>query len=190
MCIRDSCCLLLCTSGVVTGVSIQCAHKPKSIQVAFLACASFEQVIRVLATARQHLGEILSACEFLDADSMANVTTYVEGVKNPLSAAEAGEHGGPFYMLVETSGSHAGHDAEKLETFLQVRFYCMFSTQHSCLNLQSIPEGVMCLSHLHFANARQSAIKNVCQMSMHCNPGSTIELFMHVVMHARQDMLT
>lgn len=35
------------------------------------------------------------------------------GVSNPLPDGER-----PFYMLIETSGSHAGHDHEKLEQFL------------------------------------------------------------------------
>ncbi len=51
--------------------------------------------------------------------------TYLEGVSNPLAghgAESAGERGSQaFYVLVETSGSEARHDAEKLEGFLEVR---------------------------------------------------------------------
>jgi hypothetical protein len=61
-------------SGVVTGVSIQCAPRPSSVQVAFLSCASFQQVQQVLMLPKRRLGEILSACEFLDSESMAMVS--------------------------------------------------------------------------------------------------------------------
>lgn len=67
------------TLGVVTAVSIQCVPRPASVQLAFLACASFEHVQRVLQAAKASLGEILSACEFLDAESMAMATTYLPG---------------------------------------------------------------------------------------------------------------
>lgn len=64
---------------------------------------------------------------------MAMVTKHLDGVRNPLqqtrSASEAatadssdagGGQGGPFYMVVETQGSNAEHDQQKLEGFLEV----------------------------------------------------------------------
>lgn len=41
--------LLLCSlrAGVVTAVAIQCAPRPASVQSVFLACASFEAVLKV-----------------------------------------------------------------------------------------------------------------------------------------------
>ncbi len=112
-----------------------CCYGPAAVhvllQVAFLEAPSFEAVQAVLARAKAQLGEILSAVEFLDAESMSMVTQHLEGVRNPLSASGSdsssdssssgsGEQGGPFYMVVETSGSHEAHDAEKLEAFLEV----------------------------------------------------------------------
>lgn len=119
------------TLGVITAVAIQCAPKPASVQLAFLSCPSFAAVQQVLRHAKQSLGEILSAVEFLDQESMAMATQHLPGVSNPLAQAGpdaaqqqqqqggGGEQGGPFYMLVETQGSHAGHDKEKLEGFLE-----------------------------------------------------------------------
>lgn len=101
------------TLGVVTAVSIACPPRPASVQLAFLACESFEKVQGVLAAARRGLGEILSACEFLDAASMELVTGHLEGVKSPLAGPPA-----PFYMLIETSGSSMEHDTAKVEAFL------------------------------------------------------------------------
>jgi D-2-hydroxyglutarate dehydrogenase len=103
------------------------------VQLAFLSCPSFGAVQQVLKHAKQSLGEILSAVEFLDQESMNMATQYLPGVSNPLTQAgpdaaqqqqqqqQGGEEqGGPFYMVVETQGSNAAHDKEKLEGFLEV----------------------------------------------------------------------
>lgn len=103
------------TLGVITAVALQCAPRPRAVQVAFLACRSFEHVQRVLQAAKSQLGEILSAVEFLDACSLTMVLTHIPNTVNPLpSAADA-----PLYMVVETSGSNAQHDAEKMDAFVQ-----------------------------------------------------------------------
>ena len=60
--------------------------------------------------ARQKLGEILSAFEFLDQQSLELTLEHLEGVRNPLPDAAA-----PFYLVVETSGSSEEHDNEKLQ---------------------------------------------------------------------------
>jgi len=56
------------------------------------------------------LNEILSAFEFIDAEAMSSVTAHLH-VSNPISSSA-------FYVLVETSGSNAAHDEDKLQTFL------------------------------------------------------------------------
>eukprot|EP00775_Hariotina_reticulata_P011142 gene11142-11295_t len=116
--------------GVVTAVAIQCAPKPASVQLAFFQCPSFQAVQHVLLSAKQQLGEILSAVEFLDTESLQMVTTHLPGVSNPLQTGSAagqqqqqdaseGQQQHPFYMLVETQGSNEMHDREKLEAFLE-----------------------------------------------------------------------
>lgn len=123
-------CCNTCT-GVVTAVAIQCAPKPSSVQVAFLQCPSFAAVQQVLSAAKQQLGEILSAVEFLDAASLQLATTLLPWVSNPLgstgaaAAAAAGQAAAAagdssMYMVIETQGSNEAHDKEKLESFLEV----------------------------------------------------------------------
>lgn len=51
--------------------------------------------------ARANLGEILSSCEFMDAESMECVTNNL-GLSSPIEKQ-------PFYMLIETSGSKLVH---------------------------------------------------------------------------------
>jgi D-2-hydroxyglutarate dehydrogenase len=117
--LAPTCCPAACAAGIITSVAIQCAPRPASVQLAFLACASFQHVQQVLLLARRRLGEILSAVEFLDSESMSMVTGHLPDCKNPLGSAAEAAAGGPFYMLVETHGSNEAHDAQKLEAFLE-----------------------------------------------------------------------
>ena len=100
------------TLGVVTKVAIVCPPKPKSVNVAFLAVDDFSTLTQLIRRARASLGEIISAIEFLDSESMRLVTSHL-GLANPLE----GSHN--FYMLIETSGSNAAHDDEKIQGFLE-----------------------------------------------------------------------
>lgn len=110
------------TLGIVTGVALQCPPLPRSVQLAFLAVKSFPQVVQILQRAREALGEVLSAVEFLDGASMELVTSgYLPGVVNPLTMGGLQDASAPglFYMVVETRGSNEGHDKEKLNSFLE-----------------------------------------------------------------------
>lgn len=99
------------TLGIITKVVIQCPPMPKAINLAFLGLESFENVLSVLRETKQELGEIMSSCETIDADSLAVVTDHLK-VKSPLKKF-------PFYMVIETHGSNMDHDEEKLNLFLE-----------------------------------------------------------------------
>jgi FAD/FMN-containing dehydrogenase len=101
------------TLGCITAASVLCPPLPATRNVAFLSLPSFDACLKTLALARKHLGEILSAFEFLDKEALDLTLHYVHGIQAPLP--DAGE---PFYVLVETSGSNAEHDNAKLEAFL------------------------------------------------------------------------
>uniref|UniRef100_A0A3P8UYX7 D-2-hydroxyglutarate dehydrogenase, mitochondrial n=1 Tax=Cynoglossus semilaevis TaxID=244447 RepID=A0A3P8UYX7_CYNSE len=83
------------TLGVITAVSILCPPKPKSVNVVFLGCESFQKLLQTFQLCKGMLGEILSAFEFLDSEYC------------------------PFYIVIETSGSDSTHDEEKLHNFLE-----------------------------------------------------------------------
>ncbi|XP_035276490.1 D-2-hydroxyglutarate dehydrogenase, mitochondrial isoform X1 [Anguilla anguilla] len=99
------------TLGVITAVSILCPHKPNAVNVAFLGCSSFQQLLETFQCCRGMLGEILSAFEFLDSSCMKLLETHLKLV-NPITES-------PFYILIETAGSNATHDEEKLHSFLE-----------------------------------------------------------------------
>ncbi|KAK4138312.1 hypothetical protein BT67DRAFT_430953 [Trichocladium antarcticum] len=100
------------TIGIITKVSILCPQRPQAQNVAFFGLESFEQVQLAFRAAKGQLSEILSAFELMDEGSQALVR---QVTKNP-SPLE-GRY--PFYCLIETSGSNADHDGEKLQSFLE-----------------------------------------------------------------------
>ncbi|KAL8711774.1 MAG: hypothetical protein Q9220_003945 [cf. Caloplaca sp. 1 TL-2023] len=100
------------TLGIITGVAILCPQRSSAVNVAFLGLDSFEKVQQTYSEAKRQLSEVLSAFELMDGRSQDLVSS-VTNKKRPLE----GEH--PFYCLVETSGSNADHDNEKLEKFLE-----------------------------------------------------------------------
>lgn len=98
--------------GVITKVAISCPPLPKHINVAMLCCKSFDQVLAVYDIAKDMLGEILSACEFMDNSAVMSVKwNYLTmwGIPNQ-----------PFYILIETSGAYDPHDEAKLTSLFNV----------------------------------------------------------------------
>lgn len=63
-----------------------------------------------IASARD-LGEILSAAEFFDHASLELVLRHIPDTRSPLPPA-------PLYMVIETAGSVAQHDGDKVDRFL------------------------------------------------------------------------
>ncbi|XP_031813308.1 D-2-hydroxyglutarate dehydrogenase, mitochondrial isoform X1 [Sarcophilus harrisii] len=99
------------TLGIITAVSILCSQKPKVVNVAFLGCPGFSEVLQTFSTCKGMLGEILSAFEFMDDRCMQLVESHLR-LSSPIKE-------NPFYVLIETSGSDARHDEEKLTNFLE-----------------------------------------------------------------------
>lgn len=100
------------TIGIITKVSIQCPQRSGAQNVAFFGLESFDKVQQAFREAKGQLSEILSAFELMDEGSQALVRQ-VTNNKRPL------EEQYPFYCLIETSGSNADHDSEKLQAFLE-----------------------------------------------------------------------
>lgn len=101
------------TLGVITKCALLCPKKPRSVQVAVVACDSYASVLKTMQLAKSELSDILSACEFFDAASLALVLRHIPGTRDPLSEKHA------FYVLLETHGSNAEHDLAKVGTMLE-----------------------------------------------------------------------
>lgn len=97
--------------GVITKASVQCPPLSPAKHVVLLGVPSYQHAVQTFQRARLELGEILSAFEFFDAGSVA-------GVEQNLNLTIPEFLPGKFGVLVETSGSNAEHDHEKLMEFL------------------------------------------------------------------------
>lgn len=64
--------------GVITRAVITCPPRPRSVNLAFLACDSFANCISVLKSAKLELGEILSSFEFLDQATLRMVVKHLK----------------------------------------------------------------------------------------------------------------
>jgi D-2-hydroxyglutarate dehydrogenase len=102
--------------GVVTKATMLVPRKPAAVHVLYLALPSYDAVLKAMAAAKDALGEILSAIEFQDACSLELVLKH-QGLKPPFDGESAKS---PFFLLVETSGSVADHDQDKLCRFCEL----------------------------------------------------------------------
>lgn len=99
------------TLGVITGVAMACPTLLSSRQAAFVACKTYADVLKVLKIAKEQLGEVLAAMEWMDSSVLQLCEK--AGIYNlPLSNKTG------HFLLVETHGSNANHDQEKMEQFL------------------------------------------------------------------------
>lgn len=103
------------TLGVITKVALHCPRLPNARHAVFVACDTFEHVLKTLATAKDMLGEILAAFEFMDADVMRLIQ---RDKKVPITQ-EGGDSVYPYCVLIETHGSNSDHDMAKLEQFFE-----------------------------------------------------------------------
>lgn len=102
------------TLGVITKVALSCPRLPSSKNTAFLACNTFESVCKTLSCAKDELGEILAAFEFMDEEVLSQVASEV-----PIPLKNENGDNYRFCVLVETQGSNIDHDTSKLEMFLE-----------------------------------------------------------------------
>jgi len=102
------------TLGIITKVGLSCPPLPKARNAAFLACETFEDVLQTLSCAKDELGEVLSAFEFMD-EEVLNIVATEKTI--PLTRGDGKNY--RFCVLVETQGTNNAHDNEKIESFLQ-----------------------------------------------------------------------
>ncbi|RSH81472.1 hypothetical protein EHS25_006829 [Saitozyma podzolica] len=105
------------TIGVITAISILCPRRPTAMNVAVFSLPSYEAVQKVFSEAKGSLGEILSAFEFWDKQSFSLVKHHME--EHLGGERKVFETEGEFYCLIETAGSNAEHDEEKLSNLLE-----------------------------------------------------------------------
>lgn len=103
------------TLGVITRIVLKLFPKPGSTMTAICAADDFETVLRLLSSARQVLGPLLSAFEVMWPDYWQFATTDAPGVRNPFGKDSLPR---AAYVLVEALGTDAMLDAPRFETWL------------------------------------------------------------------------
>jgi FAD/FMN-containing dehydrogenase len=96
------------TLGVITAAVLRLYPAPASRAVAFVAVASPSAALQLLHEAQHRAGASLTACELMDALSLAFVLRHTQGARRPLDEPS------PWYVLLEISSFGAGEPADLL----------------------------------------------------------------------------
>lgn len=112
------------TLGIITRLAIACPVKSNSVDLVVVKVDGFTNVTALLRLARRDLGEILSAYEFMDDQSVKLATKHLTHVSNPLAddSDEQPSGIGSGMVLIECAGSNSEHNRAKLEMFLENAF--------------------------------------------------------------------
>ncbi|TNV79588.1 hypothetical protein FGO68_gene505 [Halteria grandinella] len=90
------------TLGAITKCAILCPPLPKFRHLCLVSCRSFEQVLKILRSAKHELSDILQAVEFMDGNAMETTLSQLN-FKNPFESRLY-----PFYALVEVASNREG----------------------------------------------------------------------------------
>jgi len=103
------------TLGVITKIALSCPPQSTSTNVGFFSCPTFDSVTQLLQLSKKHLGEIVSAFEYLDQESVDMALDMLPDLMfRPSSGPDR-----MYYVVLETRGSNSNHDQEKLGYFLE-----------------------------------------------------------------------
>lgn len=108
------------TLGIITRLSIACPIKSNCVDTVIVKVHDFKHVAALLRMAKRELGEILSAYEFMDDQSVKLATEHLMHVSDPLADDSNEETSaiGSGMVLIECAGSNSEHSRVKLESFL------------------------------------------------------------------------
>ena len=100
------------TLGVITAATLKLWPKMRSSATAFIAMATPEAAVKLLAVLRAQAGERLSSFELLPRIAVELTTRYISGVTDPLTTAY------PWYILCELTSAADEPLAELLQQTL------------------------------------------------------------------------
>lgn len=105
------------TLGIITKLALSCPPCSMSTNLVFFTCPAFGCVTELMKLAKNKLGEILSAFEYLDQDSVDLALEMLPDLSFRPNASSDGQR--MYYVVLETRGSDHAHDIEKLERLLE-----------------------------------------------------------------------
>ncbi len=98
--------------GLITRIVFRLSVKPRTHNVALVACNDYAQIVAVLNKVKALLGSSLCGFEVMWKDFYETVTQPAGKLRSPFSAAY------PFYAIVEAMGTRPGADDENFEAVL------------------------------------------------------------------------
>lgn len=101
------------TLGVVTRLVFRLSVKPRSHNVALLACHHFDEVVQLLRMARESLGSSLCGFEVMWDSFYSRATQPLGPQRSPLDSTY------PLYVIVETMGNDASRDDASFASALE-----------------------------------------------------------------------
>ena len=104
------------TLGIITRAVLRLHPKPGCTHAALCGVDSFDDVVRLLGSARRGLGPMLSAFEVMWPDYWHEATVSVKGVRAPIEGSYA------FYVLVEMQGLNEEVDGARFMTWIEAAF--------------------------------------------------------------------
>lgn len=112
------------TLGVITRLALACPIKSPNVDTVVVKVDNFETVAPLLLMAKRKLGEILSAYEFMDSQSVNLATAHLSHVSDPMPTEDEQPTSPPGsgMVLIECAGSNADHNRQKLDDFLELAF--------------------------------------------------------------------
>ncbi|GAB1406255.1 FAD-binding oxidoreductase [Thermomonas brevis] len=93
------------TLGVITAAALTLAPKPRGVQAAWVAVASPQAALELLALAQRHAGRGLAAFELIGETVLAFALAHIPGTLRPLDAPT------PWSVLLEVASPHSQDDA-------------------------------------------------------------------------------
>ena len=102
--------------GLITRIVFRMQVRPRSHNVALVACDEFPQVVELLAQSREKLGNNLSGFEVMWDNYFHEVVQPVGPRVSPIQPQYR------FYIIIEATGIDAGHDDEAFESALAEMF--------------------------------------------------------------------
>ena len=101
------------TLGIITKAVLKLVEAPKSRNGAWLGVTSYEKVIQLLKFLDKELAGTLSGFELVWQDAFKALTSPPASVKSPLPYEY------PYYVLIETLGSHQEKDFKTMQDLLE-----------------------------------------------------------------------
>ena len=98
--------------GIITRIVFRLSVKPKTRNVALVACADFERIISVLNRAKEMLGTTLCGFEVMWDSFYAKATKPAGRQTSPFAESH------PFYAIIESMGTTPGADEESFQSAL------------------------------------------------------------------------